>query len=69
MVELIHISFNKVYRYKHVTFEWHRFCGPLFVRMKDLEPKSQQLRPMRDYKVINQWANMPDEDKEKYLVG
>ncbi len=69
MNELIHISYAKVYQFKHITFEWHSYCGPFFLRRKDLEPKDERKgRPMRDYGVLNQWLRLDKEDRENYRV-
>ena len=67
-MELVHVSFSKVYRFKSILFEWHSYCGPLFLRRKDMEPKNEQQRPMRDYGLLSKWCNMSKTKQEQYRV-
>jgi len=67
-MEFLHVSFSKVYEFKSILFEWHSYCGPLFLRFKDCEPKKEQQRPLRDYGVLNQWCRLSDDQKEQYRV-
>lgn len=39
---IVHMSFGKIYRYKHLIFEHHDYCGPQFLRHKDHEAKDMR---------------------------
>jgi len=67
-MEVIHVSWAKVYKYKSICFDWHDYCGPTFLRVKDLESKNQQHRPMRDYGLLSQWLDLNDAEREKYRL-
>lgn len=64
----MHISISGGYQYKHIYFEWHSYCGPLFLRRKDSEPKPQQFRPMRDYAALWQWQQLTKQQQEEFRV-
>ena len=64
----MHLSICRGYQYKHIHFEWHSYCGPTFLRIKDSEPKSQQLRPMRDYAALAKWESLNKEEREEFGV-
>jgi len=65
---IIKVTTMKVYKFKHLVFDFHDYLGPGFLRHKDFEPKSQQFRPMRDYGVLNQWEKLSKEDREKFRI-
>lgn len=65
----MHISFTRVYQYKHITFEFHQWLGPLFLRRKDHEAKNNQYRPMRDYALLYKWIRMSEEEQERYRIA
>lgn len=67
-LQVIHMSFAKVYKYKSICFDWHEYLGPTFLRMKDYEAKSEQYRPFREYGLLNQWMKLNDEGREEYRV-
>ena len=62
------ISTAKLYKYKHVCFEWHNYLGPTFCRIKDFEPKNEQYRTARDYAQFAKWYNLGEIEREKYRV-
>lgn len=65
---IIKITTAKIYQFKSITFEFHRYCGPTFLRRKDWEPKPQQLRPMRDYAALAQWEKLNKDEREQYRI-
>ena len=65
---MIKITTAKIYQFKSITFEFHAYCGPLFLRRKDWEPKPKQFRPYRDYGVLAQWEKLSKDEREKYRV-
>lgn len=66
--QLIHVSMAKVYRFKGITFEWHDYLGPTFLRRKDLELKPALIRPMREYGLLGQWLRLSPVDRESYRL-
>ncbi len=64
----MHISYARVYKFKHLMFEWHSYMGPVFLRHADCEPKPEQLRPMRDYAVLNKWERLCKNEREQYRI-
>ena len=67
-VQLIHMSFSKVYQFKSITFEWHDYCGPTFLRRKDSEMKPQLQRPMREYGMLRQWLRLSKTEREQFRI-
>lgn len=66
--QIIHITNCNVYRFKSITFEWHQYCGPTFLRRKDLEMKPALTRPMREYGLLGQWLQLSPVEREKYRI-
>lgn len=64
----IKLTMAKIYNFKSIMFEYHNYCGPLFLRRKDWEPKNQQIRPMRDYGVLAKWEKLSKDEREQYRV-
>ena len=68
-MEVIHVSWAKIYRYKSITFEWHFWCGPMFLRRKDLEPKSLPHHvPNRYWGELSQWQRLSEAERENYRI-
>jgi hypothetical protein len=65
---IINITYQKIYEFQHLLFEYHPYMGPVFLRHKDCEPKNQQLRPSRDYGVLNKWEKLSKEEKETFRI-
>lgn len=66
--QLIHLSFCKAYQFKGITFEWHDYCGPAFLRRKDFEMKPQLQRPMREYGLLGQWLRLSKIEREQFRI-
>ena len=44
MSEMIkHMSYAKVYQFEHITFEYHRYCGPAFLRRERSRRKKRTI--------------------------
>ena len=70
MSEMIkHMSYAKIYQFEHITFEFHRYCGPAFLRRKDHEEKNELLRPARDYAALGRWCRLSKDKQKKYLIN
>ena len=68
-MEIIHISYAKVYQFEHITFEYHYWCGSAFLRRKDHETKENWKRPARDWAALNRWCNLSEEQQKQYLIN
>ena len=68
-MEIIHMSFAKIYKYKSLIIDWHEWCGPTFLRRKDHEPKGMGRVGLRQWGEFSQWYNLSDNDKEKYRIS
>ena len=67
MNQIIHISYGIGYQYKSITFEFHRVCGPTFLRRCDHEMKNEQSNS-RDNAMLNQWLTLSLEERENYRI-
>ncbi len=63
-MEIIHMSFAKIYKYKSLIIDWHEWCGPTFLRHKDHEPKDMAKVGGRQWGEFSQWYRLSDKDKE-----
>lgn len=54
------------YQYQGVVFELHGYCGPVPLR-KDGEPAQRASK--RTWEVLDQFMQLPIEDRKKYRVG
>lgn len=64
----MHIDICGGYKFEYIYFEWYNYSGPCFLRRKDSEPKPQQFRPMRDYKALERWEKLSEDQQEKFRV-
>lgn len=55
-----------IYRYHGVTFEWHRYLGPMLCR-KDGEPSKRNVG-RKSAKVIAQWQKLSPSKKARTRV-
>lgn len=63
---VIHLA--DIYTYQGLTFEHHKYCGPLWLR-KDLEVRTRQPGPgHRFWSVYEQWSKLSDDEKERTRI-
>lgn len=55
-----------IYRYKGVTFEWHRYLGPMLCR-KDGEPSKRNVG-RKTGQIIGEWQKLPKSKRERCRV-
>ena len=67
-MNLINITFAKVYRYKQCTFEWHNYLGPLPLNRYTLEPRNVHSIGYRYWASIGKFNSLNKEEKEKFRV-
>jgi hypothetical protein len=65
---MIKISQEKIYQFKSITFAWHNYLGPSFLRKKDWEPKRQERITNRDYAILNKWQSLSKDEREQHRV-
>lgn len=66
---LIHLNIAKVYQYKGVTLQWHRFWGPLILRGKTHEPRNPNNISNRVWGLVGQFSKLSDVAKENYRIN
>ncbi len=67
-LNIIHMSFAKIYKYKSLIIDWHDYLGPTFLRHKDHEPKNMARISLRQWGEFLQWHSMSKENQEKYRI-
>ena len=67
-MEIIHISWGKVYKFGRTTFDFHWYCGPTFLRKTSLEPRGWKNISSRNWADFNKWGKLNDNEKRKYLI-
>lgn len=68
MMTITHIAWSKVYQFKSITFDWHAFLGPTFLRRKDHEHRDMDKIPLRLWGEFTQWYRLTDEQREQYRI-
>ena len=69
------ICYNNMYRYyykgKSYVFEWHNYCGPTPMTCKSRRSgwEPMQRIPAKFWDAVTEFANLSDEEKEKYLFN
>ena len=66
--ELIHLSFANVFQFNGVTIEWHRYGGPQVLRRKTWEPRNERNLSLRIWGIVDQFARLSKDEREKYRV-
>lgn len=64
----IKLSQARIYQFKSITFEWHNYLGPTFIRRKDWEPKNQERITNRDYALLSKWEDLNKDEREHYRI-
>jgi hypothetical protein len=67
-MEIIHMSFIKIYQYKSVTFEWHDYMGPTMLRRKDYKPRSMRSISLRQWGEFVKWYGLSEAEREEYRL-
>ncbi len=67
-LEVIHISYSKVYRVGGVTFEWHRWYGPSIINRHTEEERPYRNVSGRNWAMIGKFCSMTDEQKEFHRI-
>lgn len=61
-----HISLPDIYKYKGVTFEFHRYCGPMRLK-KDGNPSDVPMG-RKFWKMFEKWQKLPPSKKKRSLI-
>lgn len=67
-MEIIHMSFAKIYKYKSLIIDWHEYCGPTFLRHKDHEVKDMSKIRCRQWGEFSQWYRLSEDEKEAFRI-
>ena len=68
-IDLIHVSFAKIYKFGGLTFEDHAWCGPQPLRRSDLEMLSMSSMSARRWADYSKWFALDDDEREKYRIN
>lgn len=60
---------GKVYRFKGVTFEFHRYLGPVMLRRKSLKEKNWRTVGRRQWAIFAKWFGLSAEQREQYRIN
>lgn len=66
--EIIHISWANIFRYKGVTIDWHRYCGPIIINRHTEKERQYKNISMRIWGIVNQFSRLSDKEKEQYRI-
>ena len=67
-MEVIHISWQRVYQFKGVTFEHHNYLGPMMLRRKTYEPRNFRNIRARQWAAYGSWLRLVETEREKFRV-
>jgi len=67
-MEIIHMSFAKIYRFECVTFEHHDYLGPMMVRRKSFNARNFKNINARQWSAYAKWLRLNDNEREKYRI-
>jgi len=66
---IIHIATARVYKFGHVTFEWHDYLGPEILSGRTLEPIDMCQVGNRAWAMISKFQKLSKEDRELYRLA
>jgi hypothetical protein len=67
-MSIIHMSFTKVFRYKGVTIDWHKFCGPVILNRHTEKERQFKNVSLRVWNLVNKFASLSEKDREQYKL-
>ena len=66
--KVIHTSWANVFRYKGVTIDWYKFCGPIILNRHTEEERQYRNISGRVWSLVAKFSWLSDEEKEKYRI-
>lgn len=68
-LELVHVSYSKIYRVGGVTFEWHDgWFGPLIINRHTEKERPFRSISRRNWAAINKFLRMTKEQRENHRI-
>lgn len=67
-LEVVHMSFAKIYRYKGVTFDWHEYLGPIVINRHTEKERDYRNISLRNWAMIGKFYKLSDEQKEEHRI-
>lgn len=67
-MNIIHMSFAKIYRVAGVTFDWHDYCGPVILNRHTEKERQFKNISLRNWAAIGKFCSMSDKEKELHRV-
>lgn len=67
-MDVIHISWQRAYRFKRVTFEHHDYLGPAMLRRKTFNIRNYKNIKARQWADYYKWLKLSEAEREKFRV-
>jgi len=67
-MEVIHISWANVFRYKGVTIDWHNYLGPTILNRHTEEERNYKNISLRVWGLVTQFSRLSKDDREDYRI-
>ena len=67
-LEIIHMSFAKIYKVNGVTFDWHHYCGPTIINRHTEKERQYKNISSRNWAAIAKFCAMSDAERELHRV-
>lgn len=67
--QIIHMNFARLYRFKGVTFEWHRYLGPVILNRHTEKERDYRNVSLRIWSIVSKFSWLSDEEKAKYKIN
>lgn len=69
ILNIVHMSFARVYQFKGLTFEHHDYLGPTMLRRKTHKDRDYRAIKGRQWGLYYQWLRLPFEQREQFRIG
>ncbi len=67
-IEIIHMSFVKVYKFGCATFEHHDYLGPEMLRRKSHNARNYKNVKARQWSDYHKWLKLSAKEREAFRV-
>ena len=63
---IIHISYGELFRYKGVTFEWHRYLGPTIINRHTEKERQHRNISLRVWSLVSKFSWLSEREKQRF---
>lgn len=67
-MDIIHMSFARIYRFECITFEHHDYLGPLMVRRNSFDERNFKNIRSRHWAAYGKWLKLSVDEREKFRL-